>query len=387
MKRLIACTAVIVVALLLPGLAQDDGFDSLAVVLTYHKITGEPFDFERAAAQSDAAMRASGFDRPDVLKAQIAQLQQRMAASNPAAEFVISVNNSLEAYDHDQGEFSIGLFTPGHYVPVRVFHLEYRLVFANAERARRLPMPKDQAREFDARMNSMGRQLTSEIRFKVTGKGDPSGAVADGNVIRAEMVAVRVLDRNGNVVFTPDLTKVSAAEVNERAFDASKLDVAGLRLGVSASDLEATLKRLYGKVGRGKAAGNNWAKFTGSVEVNSNGCFSVYGRRNNPGPGTVCITASFDGNEVVRAIRIERFFPAFDPDLLRKALVKKYGPVSSTRGGALFGWGPDVEGAGRALSANFSEDRQLFDDGLNRIPNVKVTLQLVDPAWVAANRR
>jgi hypothetical protein len=386
MKRLLTCTAAAVVALLQAGWAQQDqGFDPLAVVLTYHKVTGEPLDFQAVAGQTDAAKRAWGFDYEGVLKAEVARLQQQMAASSGATEFVIGVDDTLSQYDHDLGEFVIELFAPGAYVPVRVFHLDYRLVFANRERARRLPMPKEQAREFDARMNRTGRQIVDEIRFKVVGKGDPSGGVA-GSVIRAEIVSLRVLDRNGNVIVIPDMSKESAAEENERSFDAAKVDVAGLRLGVSASDLEAALTRLYGSATRGKAAGYNWAKFAGSVETNPNGCYSVYGRRTNPGPGTVCITAPFDDKEVIRAIRIERFFAPFDPDILIKTMVKKHGPASSNRGTVL-GWGPDVAGAGRALTALYGEDRQLFDEGLGRVPNVKVTLQLVDPVWAAANSR
>jgi len=390
MKPAFACTAIAVLALLAPTLAQNDGFDEEAVALTYHKVSGDPIDLARAAEQADAVMRASGFDRPDVVKAQMARLQDRLSAASAATEFVISVNTAFTQYDHELGEFSIQLFTPGHYVPLDAFRQQYRLVFANADRARRVPMPKEAARAFDARLNSMGRSVTSEIRFRVVGKGDPAGAVADGLVVRAEIVSVRLLDAAGNIVFTPDLSTASPAEINTNAFDAAKADVAGLRVGVSAADLEATLTRLFGKVLRGSASNHKYARFAGTLEMNSNGCYSVYGRRNNPGPGTVCITAVFDEDEVVRSIRIERYFPSFDPDVLRTTLLKKYGPVAGAQGGRgmSLGWGPDVEGMGKALTASYSEDRDFMADAVNsRASNVRVSLQLIDAAWVAANRQ
>jgi hypothetical protein len=378
--------ALVALAFFAPVWAQD-GFDEEAVALTYHKVSGEPLDVDRAAEQTDAVMRASAFDRPDAIKAQATRLRDRMAAASAATEFVLPVNTVITQFDHDLGEFSIQLFTPGHYVELEAFRQSYRLVFANADRARRMPMPKEEARSFDGRLNSMGRGVTAEARFRVVGKGDPSGAVADGNVIRGELVAVRVLDRNGNLLFTPDLNVASPGERNAGAFDAAKADVAGLRVGVKASDLEATLKRLYGKASRGGVNSNSYAKFAGTVSMNPSGCFSVRGRRGNPVPGTVCISAQYDSGEVVRAIRIERYFPWFDSDVLRKTLLQKYGPVSGVRGG-LLGWGPEVEGVGRALTAHYSEDIDFMDEALNRrAPNVKVALQLVDAVWVSANRR
>lgn len=382
----IAPVAAIVLACALLPVSANDGFDEEAVALAYHKVSGEPLDLQRAAEQTDAVRRASGFDRHDAVAAQAARLRDRLEASSAATEFVLTVNTSIGQYDHDLGEFSVQLFTPGHYVELTAFSQSYRLVYGNAERARRIPMPKEEARAFDARLNSLGRAVSAETRFRVVGKGDPAGAIVDGQVVRAELVTVRVLDRNGAALFSPDLSAPSPSERHAGAFDASKADVAGLRIGVKARDLEATLTRLYGKASRGGVTPNSYAKFAGSVSMNPSGCFSVRGRRGNPVPGTVCITAQYDDDEIVRAIRIERYFTWFDPDVLRKALVKKYGPVSGGLA-AMLGWGPQVEGVGRALSAHWSEDSDFMDDALNRRPNVKVALQLVDPVWAAANRR
>src|SRR5262245_57770963 len=95
------------VALLGVSRAQTEGFDKEAVALLYHKISGEPLDFQPVAGMSEAVRRASNFDRPHAIKAEIERLRSQLAAANPAQEFVIRVSDSISDYDHDRGEFSI----------------------------------------------------------------------------------------------------------------------------------------------------------------------------------------------------------------------------------------------------------------------------------------
>jgi hypothetical protein len=198
---------------LLPGAvgAQTDGFDKEAVALLYHKISGEALDFQAAAGMSEAVRRASNFDRADVIKAEVERLKSQLATANLAQEFTIRVSDSISDYNHDRSEFSIVLFTPGHFVPVQAFGQEYQLAFANAEGAHAIPMPKEEAREFDARLNKTGRAVTDEIHFRVIGKGDPAGGVTGARVIRAEITSTQLVDRAGHVVFTPKVRPYQAA--------------------------------------------------------------------------------------------------------------------------------------------------------------------------------
>lgn len=368
---------------------QNEGFDEEAVALAFHKISGEPLDVDVIAQRSAAVQRASGFDRPDVLKGEAARLRGLLESASAAREFVITVSDRVGEYDHELGEFAVELFTPGHFVPFQAFGQEYRIVFANADRARRIPMPKLQARAFDARLNGLGRHVTDEIRFRVIGKGDPFGSVSGPRTVRSEIVSARVLDRAGHVMFTADVKSTSPAEMNARQFDARRTDVAGLRVGVKAADLEATLNRLYGPARRGRVNAANEAVYAGSIGVNPSGCFSVPGRRGSPRPGTVCIEAFFDRDEVVRSVRIERYFSYFDADRFRRTLVQKYGPVPGARGSAAWrlGWGPEVEAGQQALMAFYKHDNDLFGDPIHAAPRVSVTLQLVDAAWLATARR
>jgi hypothetical protein len=389
--------------------AQSDGFDPVDAALIYHKLTGEPLDLRAAAEQSDLVRRASNFDRPDAVKAETARLQAQLDSVDPQREFRIRVNDSISQYDHERGEFSIMLFAPGYFVPVQAFRQNYRIVFANADSARPIAMPKEQAREFDTQLSRIGRGVVNEVRFRIVGKGDPAGAVTGARVVRAELLAVRLLDRQGRVVFAPTVAPLAAAAGGASGspagaangappFDLAAADVAGFRVGVKAKDLESTLQRLFGAVARAPAGKNADPRFGGMLTVNDMGCIHVPGRRGNVGPGAVCVTALFDGDEVVRSIRVERVFPYVDGEVFRRTLVGRYGAVAAARNlGSSYalGWGPDVDaallydrsGPRQALTAHYVDNRDFLARSGNALPQIRVVLQLVDADWAAQSKR
>jgi hypothetical protein len=370
--------------------AQSEGFDDETAALTFHRVSGEQLDTLTIASRSQAAMRASSFDRPDVIKTEQARLESQLASTNPGREFTITIDDQISDYDHTSSQFSIELFTPGYYIPFRAFGQEYRIVFANAASARAIPMDKEQAREFDARLSSLGRQIKNEVHFKIVGKGDPTGAVNGGLVVRAELTSARVLDRSGQVLFTPRVLAAGAGPAFA-GFDASKADVAGLRVGVRKRDMEATLTRLFGKVTPGSYSGGSFKGFAGVIEVNSMGCRSGFSAKTRPRPGAVCVTAYYDSDEVVRMVRVERMFPPnFDGNVFQKALAQKYGPATGGRSRGM-SWGPGVPGAVLnspntfvdALTASVVADNDITSLGANRLENVIVSLQLIDAAWAS----
>lgn len=392
----IACGATLLFAERLE--AQSEGFDSTAVAAAYHKLSGDSLDLQAAAQQSASVQRATQFDKPDATTAEVTRLRAFIASADPSREFVVSVNDNISQYDHEHGEFSIGLFQPGYFVPLEAFGQRYQLVFANAERVRAIPMEKAAARDFDAKLNAMGRGVLNEIHFKVTGQGDPAGAVTGPRVVRAEVTSSRLLDRQGHVVFTPSITaSPTLKNVAATEFDATKADIAGFRVGVSAADFAATLERLFGPVTKGPAERNAFAGIAGTVSMNGDGCFSYPGRRNNPKPGAVCVTGYVDNGGIVRSIRVERLFAPVDEEVFRKALTQKYGPVADARNGSSFvlGWGPTIDsalvydrsGPRTALTAHYTVDSDFMREGLNEADDVRLILTLVDAAWAAKNAR
>jgi hypothetical protein len=400
MTRALSCPVIAACAALVlasPARAQSEGFDSTAVATAYHKLSGDSLDLQAAAQHSAAVQRATNFDRPDALSAEVARLRAAIANADPAREFVIRVNDNISEYDHDHGEFSIGLFQPGYFVPLEAFGQSYQLVFANAERVRAIPMDKASAREFDSKLNAIGRGVLNEIHFKVTGQGDPAGAVTGPRVIRAEVMSARLLDRQGHVVFTPSVAaSPTLRNVAAPEFDAAKMDVAGFRVGVSGSDFAATLERLFGPVTKGPPEKHAFAGIAGTISVNGDGCFSYPGRRNNPRPGAVCITGYVDDGGTVRSIRVERLFAPVNEEVFRKALTQKYGPVADARNGSTFvlGWGPPIDsalvydrsGPRRALTAHYMVDSDFMREGLNEANDVRLVLTLVDAEWAAKSK-
>ena len=382
--------------------AQDGDLDDRLVALTYHKIANKPLDLTAAAEQSDAVRRASNFDRPDVTRAESERLGRELAAADAGHEFTVKVNDNISEYDHERGEFTVNLFKPGMYLQSDAFRQQYMIVFDNAESARAIAMPKEQARDFDARLNQSGRGVVDEIRFRVVGDGDPSGAVTGQNVVRATLVAVRVLDRTGAVLFTPTLSAAGVASASSAggaaapAFDAAHADVAGLRVGVKAKDFETTVGRLFGKVSRVGRNESWYPGYAAALEVNSMACMTIPGRRNSGLPGNVCVTAFLDADDIVRGVRIERMFSFVDAETFRSTLVRRYGPVTAANqaGGYALGWGPTVDpklaysssGPLTALVASYAEDEDMMSRSLNAAPRIRVTLQLVDAGWAASKK-
>ncbi|MEO5815838.1 MAG: hypothetical protein ABIT20_11215 [Gemmatimonadaceae bacterium] len=390
--------AIIAVAMVLSATtlhAQSDSLDDRLVALTYHKLSGETIDLRAAAEHSPAVQRASGFDRPDVITSEVARLEHDMASADAKHEFVMRVNDNISEYDHDRGEFSVMLFKPGVYIDIRALGQQYRLVFGNADGLRAIPMPdKEAARSFDAKLASTGRFVSNEIRFRVAGTGDPSGAVTGQHVIRAEIISARLLDRNGNVVFTPHVNAAAPVAVAKR-LDAGANDVAGLHVGVRAKDLEATMQRMYGPVSRQKRSNNWFAGYQGALVVNDMKCMDMPGRTGgSPQPGTVCVTAWIDGSDVVRSIRVERVFSYMDAETFRSTLVKKYGPVSGAKEGGTYalGWGAPVDsslvydhsGPRTSVAAYYDASDDMFSRSMNALPRIRVILQLVDAQWATA---
>ena len=407
MNRARCALVVIALAGLAParGLpAQSGGLDGQRVALVYHKLTNDPLDVQAAAERTDAVRNASAFDRPDVVKQETARLQSDLANADPKSDFTMSVNDVISQYDHDAGEFSIGLFQPGYYVPIQEFGQQYQIVFANAERPRAIKMPKEEARAFDARLNAMGRSVLDEIHFRVIGEGDPAGAVTGQRVIRAQILTARVMERNGHVLFVPELGDTAAVAGGSPAvptpnapFDATALDVSGFRVGVKATDLAATLERTIGPVARAPAGKNALPGIAGTLSANGDGCFSYPGRRNNPEPGAVCVTALYDRTGIVRSVRVERLFPWIDGEVFRKTLVQRYGSVAGAQSGSSFilGWGPQIDtslvydrsGPHTALTAVWSQDTDFMREALNSASRIHVVLQLVDARWAQAQSK
>lgn len=370
--------------------------DDVAVALTWHKVARVPFDAAAVTSRNKSLQQLPAFDRPDSARVWAQQLDARLTALPTDATFRVRVNDNVSEYDHEQQRFSVHFFEPGTYLPLQVFGEEYRVVFSNADAARFIRMSKDAARPFDESLRAQGRGVLTDIAFRVTGQGDPAGAVTGARVVRAELVEVHVRDRQEVELFSPALSASGPASSSPTAFDPAAADVAGLRVGSAGDLFERTASRLYGKTERRANKGSGYAGFTSIIMVNEMGCSSIPGR-GRVKSGAVCATAFLDGDDIVRSIRIERVFPFIDGEAFRKVLVQRYGPVADAaqRTGYTLAWGPVTDsttaylrsGPHNALTATWSEDEDMMSRSLNAAPRIRVTLQLTDAAWIAAQSR
>lgn len=391
-EKLLRAIVPLLMCLSLP-MAEAAGrdFDPEQLALTYHKLSGKPFDFERYAATREVVYRASGFDRPDVLKQEIARERAVFDAASSSTVFQTDINNSISDYDHDRGEFSIAIFEPGSYMPVQFNGQEYRVVFANAGEARAISMPKEEARQFDQRiMRDGNRGIVTQVTFHVVGDGDPAGAVDGQYVVRAELVSVKELDSDGSVLATPDLTAKAAAPA--APFNPLAVDVGGLRVGVTADELEAAVTRLYRKPDRSLTGPGSSAdpRFVGSIEIDLMGCLYVPASRDRePAPGDVCLRAFYDKDGIVRQVRIERVLPRFDYDQARRAAIARFGPASAVRGGGtpVLTWGASDPKLGPGLLVRIDPYGNMLSLGSgmgNDIRAGALDMTLTDTAWAAA---
>lgn len=370
------------------ALAAGRDFDPEQLALTYHKLAGKPFDFERYAGQSRAVAQASGFDRPDALKQEIARLRAVFDSASDQIVFETDIQNSISDYNHERGEFQVAIFEPGSYMPVQFNHQQYRVVFGNADLARALRMPKEEAREFDRKiMRDGSRAVMTPVKFRIVGDGDPAGAVDGQYVVRAELVSAQVVDGDGTVLATPDLTAAPATPTV--AFNARAVDAAGLRIGMSVDELTDAVSRLYRKPvrsARGPRSDYD-PRFAGEIELDLMDCIYVQSSHDRePVPGDTCLRAYYDKDGIVRQVRIQHVVPRFDYEQSRKAAIDRFGPAAAVRGGNTpqLSWGPIDAALGPALTLTIDPYGNTLSFGYSEVKAGSLDMTLTDVEWAAA---
>ena len=387
--------------------AEEAGFDEPRIVFTWHKLTGEPIDLRELAEHSDIVQRSTGFDKPEAIATELARLQTLFDAADAGTEFTITTNEYIGEYDHERGEFPVQGFEPGRYLsftwPERLYPgREYRLVFTDPGPARAIPMPdKEQARTFDTLLRQQNRSVQNRVRFRVAGKGDPEGVVTGQRVVRAQVLQSTLLDRDGKVVYAPDMAAPVESAKPVVSFDPATADAAGLRVGVKVDDLAKTLGRLYAEPVRHDFKTPDGNGLAGKLSAETGRCHAIAGShdRRRYGPGVACVQAWYDHDGIVRHLRVQRIYPYHrSSDDFRQALLRKYGPTAqgggAGRGSASWGWGEPVtfqRGQGEApvqrhpLTAYWSQESG-WSTGGGTVP-VLLTIELLDAAWFAGASR
>ena len=79
--------------------AQVEQPIDVQVAMAYHRLTGDTLDLAAFVERGEAVQRASSFDRPDVLAAEVAAWQGQLARTDPARELVLRVNDRITDYE------------------------------------------------------------------------------------------------------------------------------------------------------------------------------------------------------------------------------------------------------------------------------------------------
>jgi hypothetical protein len=162
LAKVCALSGALVVAMLGIIRAQTDGLDPEAVALVITRSPSSCWTCGAAAERSELARRASSFDRPDARQRSSHGCRARLQSANAREEFAITVDDQISQHDHTAGEFSI--------THTRLLRADRGIRSAvsggvcGMPEARAIAMAKDQAREFDARLNTFGRRVSNEVR-------------------------------------------------------------------------------------------------------------------------------------------------------------------------------------------------------------------------------
>jgi hypothetical protein len=373
--------------------------NDVTVFYIYHKLTGEPIDFDGIGAMLDKVARAGQFDKANVLAAEITKMKSDYEASDPEATYSARVRTNLK-YDLDKERFAVELFEPGRHLLYRPLvglgvhsrytaqanALHHKVIFANGESARFIAVPKEKAAKIGnvAQHGSTGTGVDLEVRF--VGTGDPTGAVEGHNILRAEILSLRFDSLDLPVTLKPyDPKGLPVKSVD-------KFDIMGLKTGIPLTTLQRMIEKEFGPIGSIRPGNNEDPRLVSGIGQNPDGCYSFGNQVAEV--GNVCIRAYADDRGTVRKIIVEQILEGTDWEPLRTAMLEKYGAMSeSIRRGNVqhYGWGPEVvqavtmdyQGAPqRAVTASVSAIQSTMDRmAASTRAATNLRIRLIDAAW------
>lgn len=195
---------------------QPKVLDDLTAFFLYQKLSGEAVDFDALAGQMQNVHRARVFDRKRVLAAEAATLRAKYEAADLEATYAIGIRTRVR-YQMNDERLEAELFAPGKFLtfspfqqrgggvgrphlfldPRRAAHFERRFSFANAEAARYIPLPRDQARLIDAVARQGAANVAAEVHFKLL--DTENAAVESQKMLRAQVTSVRYAPAGGAI--------------------------------------------------------------------------------------------------------------------------------------------------------------------------------------------
>ncbi len=372
--------------------------DDLKVFFLYHKLSGEPIDYDAIGPMLDKVARAGQFDKDAVMAEEIAQMKSAYAAADPEATYSLRVGTSLK-YDLESERFMVDMFEPGRHLlyrpmsallgrrhAVQARNYDRKLVFANVESARYVAVPKAEAARIGHVAQHGSTNSTAEIEFRLVGTGDPTGAVEGHHIVRAEIVTLRFPDLDWDIPVKPyDPAALPVKPVNS-------FDIMGLKTGIPLKALQRTIEKEFGPIGAIRPVNKEDARLVSGIGHNPDGCYT-FGNKVAEA-GSVCIRAFADERGTVRKIIVEQILDGADWGPIRESLLRKYGAMAesiSKSNNRYYAWGPEVAPSvtmdeqlapQRAFTASVSAVQSAMDRmAASTRVSTNLRIRLIDAEW------
>lgn len=251
-----------------PAQFRAPPLDPLSLVMAYHRMAGTTIDFRPYAERSAVYSNANTFDRPDVLTREIARLEGQFAALDLNRTYVMRLGTQLRQYDGNRRGYALGL-SPDSFVPMTdpATYKGYGLQFRNVDEVAFLPVGDSTAARNFAQRYGLNTQYdvagdaVAELAFRLA---EVPPAVGSGpTIVRADILAARVLTRNGQPMWDFGQTAAGRAPAAQAAAPGTAptlkaADVQGIRIGMPLAEGAGIASRDY-PIGRyGGSGGGRW---------------------------------------------------------------------------------------------------------------------------------
>ena len=215
-----------------------DNPDDKSIELLADYLAGSTPNFRERALDSYEYRRANEFDKPEVLKTIEDKLRAEYEGFADVEGLQLRVGGDIGQFDAAAGVYRISVFKPGVYFP---FKRGYRLILDNAADFYEWQLPIAEARK--VREISRFGKVTVEII------ATPFGIASnDQRHVRGQIISMKLFEqRSGQLLHEAVLPTEqrkgvqSAAAQKPSLVEDDKLELAGLRLGMSAEDAKSAL--------------------------------------------------------------------------------------------------------------------------------------------------
>ena len=390
---------VAVAAAKIPAAGKDaERIDDFKVFYLYHKLSGEPIDYDAIGPLLDKVARAGQFDKANVMAEEIAQLKAGYAAADPEATYALRVGTNLK-YDLENERFVVDMFEPGRHLlyqpmnrllssrnAMQARQYDRKLIFVNGESAVYIPVPRAEAAGIGHVAQHGSTSTSADIEFRLVGTGDPTGAVEGRHILRAEIVSLRFRDLDWDIPVKPyDAAALPVKPLKD-------FDIMDLKTGIPLATLQRTIEKEFGPIGAIRPGNKEDPRLVSGIGHNPDGCFSFGNQVAEV--GNVCIRAFADERGTVRKIIVEQILEGTGWDPVRQALLQKYGAMAesvSKSNNRYFAWGPEVAASvtmdeqlapQRALTASLSAIQSAMDRmAASTRVSTNLRIRLIDADW------